>query len=113
MEDIHDLTGAITVLLVDADGGLVAVSGDENDVPTPVRAVLGGKRLAAAGSVVALLSSAGEIDAPVNVSAFDVDGSHVLAIVFDGGADLMTVQQVGKEARELLAEILAASRLPS
>lgn len=119
LEDIHDLTNAITVLLVDAEGASVAVSGDEDDVPGPIRAALSGKRLAAAGSVVALLSSVGEIDgsrarglrerdAALNVSAFDVDGSHVLAIVFDAEADLMTVQEVGRDARVMLANILAA-----
>jgi hypothetical protein len=109
MEDIHELTNAITILLVDEYGTAIAVSGDENDIPPPIRAVVGGKRLAEAGSVRALLSSVGELDknAP-NVTLFDVDGKHVLAIIFDAECDLMTVQQVGKEASLLLAEILAA-----
>ena len=42
VEDIHDLTQAITVLLVDADGGAVAVSGDEDDIPVALRSVLSG-----------------------------------------------------------------------
>jgi hypothetical protein len=121
VEDIHDLTNAVTVLLVDDYGASVAVSGDEEDVPRPIRAVLGGKRLREAGSVVALLSSVGELDASppkrligtrqradLNVSAFDVDGAHVLAIVFDANADVMTVQDVGKDACGMLAQILAA-----
>jgi hypothetical protein len=108
MEDIHDLTSAITVLLVDAEGTLIAVSGDENDVPPPLRAALSGKRLAEAGSVRELLSSIGELGSPVNVTIYDVDGAHVLAIIFDSDADLSTVQTVGREGREMLVEILAA-----
>src|SRR5262245_40813310 len=108
VEDIHDLTQAITVLLVDGDGNLVAVSGDEDDVPVKLRAVLSGKQLAEAGSVRVLLEDVDLAGALVNVTAYDVDGTHVLAILFDAEADLATVQQVGKEAREMLAEILAA-----
>ncbi|MBX3259948.1 MAG: hypothetical protein KIS78_07795 [Labilithrix sp.] len=108
LEDIHDLTQAITVLLVDGDGALVAVSGDEDDVPATLRAVLGGKQLAEAGSVRGLLEDVDLAGAPVNVTVYDVDGTHVLAILFDAQADLVTVQQVGKEGREMLAEILAA-----
>jgi hypothetical protein len=108
MEDIHDLTSAITVLLVDEHGTLVAVSGDENDVPPVLRKALSGKRLAAAGSVVELLSSIGDLGSTLNVSIYDVDCQHVLAIVFDADADLSTVQTVGREARDMLAEILKA-----
>ncbi|MBX3210102.1 MAG: hypothetical protein KF764_34040 [Labilithrix sp.] len=108
VEDIHDLTQAITVLLVDENGELVAVSGDENDVPATLRAVLSGKQLAEAGSVRVLLEDVDLAGAPVNVTVYDVDGTHVLAIFFDAEADLVTVQQVGKEAREMLAEILSA-----
>jgi hypothetical protein len=108
MEDIHDLTSAITVLLVDADGTSIAVSGDEDDVPPPLRAALSGKRLAEAGSVRELLSSIGELGSPVNVTIYDVDPAHVLAIIFDSDADLSTVQTVGRSGREMLVEILAA-----
>jgi predicted regulator of Ras-like GTPase activity (Roadblock/LC7/MglB family) len=108
VEDIHDLTQAITVLLVDGDGTLIAASGDENDVPSRLRAVLSGKQLAEAGSVRVLLEDVDLAGSLVNVTVYDVDGTHVLAILFDAEADLATVQQVGKEAREMLAEILAA-----
>jgi hypothetical protein len=109
MEDIHDMTSAITVLLVDAYGSLIAVSGDENDVPPALRAVLSGNRLKAAGSVRELLSSVDIGESSMNVTLFDVDGgAHVLAILFDADADLGTVQTVGSEARDMLAEILAA-----
>lgn len=108
VEDIHDLTRAITVLLVDENGALVAVSGDENDVPPTLRAVLGGKQLAEAGSVRVLLEGVDLAGALVNVTIYDVDGTHVLAILFDADADLGTVQEVGSEGRTMLAEILAA-----
>ncbi|MBX3218569.1 MAG: hypothetical protein KF850_41570 [Labilithrix sp.] len=108
VEDIHDLTQAITVLLVDGSGDLVAASGDEDDVPATLRAVLGGKQLAEAGSVRVLLEDVDLAGAPVNVTVYDVDGTHVLAILFDAEADLATVQQVGAEAKVMLAEILAA-----
>jgi hypothetical protein len=109
MEDIHDMTGAIVVLLVDADGVAVAVSGDEDDVPAPLRAALSGKRLAEAGGVVALLEPiAGELGG-LNVSVYAVDRGHVLAILFDVEADLGTVQQVGREAQAMLSEIIGAS----
>ncbi|MBX3216122.1 MAG: hypothetical protein KF850_29045 [Labilithrix sp.] len=108
VEDIHDLTQAITVLLVDGSGDLVAASGDEDDVPATLRAVLGGRQLAEAGSVRVLLEDVDLAGAPVNVTVYDVDGTHVLAILFDAEADLATVQQVGAEAKVMLAEILAA-----
>ena len=107
MEDIHDLTQAITVLLVDGDGTSVAVSGDEDDVPAPLRAVLSGKQLTEAGSVRVLLEDVDLAGSLMNVTIYAVDGVHVLAILFDAEADLATVQQVGQEAREMLAEILA------
>lgn len=107
VEDIHDLTQAITVLLVDADGRSVAVSGDEDDIPVALRAVLGGKQLAEAGSVRVLLEDVDLAGSLVNVTVYDVDGTHVLAIVFDAEADLMTVQEVGQEGRTMLAEILS------
>jgi hypothetical protein len=110
LEDVHDATDALVVLLVDADGASVAVSGDEAHLPAPLRAALGGKRLAEAGSVVALLQSvaADLADSPLNVSLYDVDGAHVLAIAFDAEADLVTVQTVGRQASAVIAELLAA-----
>ncbi|HVH41781.1 MAG TPA: hypothetical protein VM925_05540 [Labilithrix sp.] len=108
VEDIHDSTGAMTILLVDGDGAAVAVSGDEDDVPAALRAVLSGKRLVEAGSVRALLEDVDLTGSLLNVTVFDVDGTHVLAILFDAEADLATVQRVGKAGRQLLAEILAA-----
>src|SRR6187402_160262 len=81
MEDIHDLTQAITAILVDADGVLLAVSGDENDVPPALRAVLSGKKLAEAGSVRALLEPVENLGT-MNVTILDIDGKHVLAILF-------------------------------
>jgi hypothetical protein len=107
MEDIHDLTMAITVLLVDEHGSSVAVSGDEDEIPPVLRKALSGRRLREAGSVVELLSSIGELGSTLNVSIFDAGAGHVLAIVFDADADLMTVQSVGKEASEMVGEILA------
>ena len=107
VEDIHDLTQAITVLLVDADGSSVAVSGDENDIPTALRTVLSGKQLAEAGSVRVLLEDLDLAGATVNVTVYDVAGTHVLAILFDADADLATVQEVGQEGRVMLAEILS------
>ncbi len=109
VEDIHDLTQAITVLLVDADGGAVAVSGDEDDIPVALRTVLSGKQLAEAGSVRVLLEDVDLAGALVNITVYDVAGTHVLAILFDAEADLMTVQEVGQEARAMLAEILSGS----
>jgi hypothetical protein len=108
VEDVHDLTQAITVLLVDGDGTLVAASGDEADVPTKLRAALSGKQLAEAGSVRVLLEDVDLSGSLVNVTVYDVDGTHVLAILFDAEADLAVVQEVGSEARAMLAEILGA-----
>lgn len=109
VEDVHDLTAAITVLLVDLDGDAVAASGDENDIPAAMRAVLSGKQLARAGSVSALLSDVGAVPGPpVNLSVFDVGRGHVLAILFDADADFVTVQTVGKEAGAMIGEILSA-----
>jgi hypothetical protein len=109
MEDIHEMTDAIVVLLVDADGAAVAVSGDEDALPPPLRAVLSGKRLAEAGTVVALLEPiAGELEG-LNVSVYAVEHRHVLAIAFDAEADFATVQQVGREASLMLSEILSAA----
>lgn len=107
LEDVHDLTSAVVVLLVDREGVAVAVSGDENDVPAPVRSVLSGEGLAKAGSIRELLVSAGEFETHLNVTAFDAGSGHVLAIVFDAEADIATVSAVGGEARVLVAEILA------
>ena len=107
LEDLHDLTKAITILLVDEDGALLAASGDENDVPPALRAVLSGKQLAAAGGVRALLEPVENLGS-TNVTILDVDGKHVLAILFDAEADVMTVQTVGREASALLREILAS-----
>lgn len=107
LEDLHDLTKAITILLVDEDGALLAASGDENDVPPALRTVLSGKQLAAAGGVRALLEPVENLGT-TNVTILDVDGKHVLAILFDAEADVMTVQTVGREASALLREILAA-----
>lgn len=107
VEDIHDLTQAIAVLLVDGDGSSVAVSGDEDDIPVALRAVLSGKQLAEAGSVRVLLEDLDLAGSLVNVTVYDVDGTHVLAILFDAEADLMTVQEVGREGRTMLAEILS------
>ena len=109
MEDIHEMTNAHVVLLVDADGVAVAVSGDEDELPRPLRDALSGKRLAEAGSVVALLTPiAGDLGG-LNVSIYAVDPAHVLAILFDAEADLATVQQVGREAQAMLSEILTSA----
>jgi hypothetical protein len=109
MEDIHEMTDAHVVLLVDADGVAVAVSGDEDEIPKPLREALSGKRLAAAGTVVELLTPiAGELGG-MNVSIYAVARAHVLAILFDAESDLGTVQQVGREAQAMLSEILTAS----
>jgi hypothetical protein len=113
MEDIHDLTNAIVVLLVDAYGTLIAISGDENEIPVPIRKALSGKKLAAAGSARELLSRIefddGKWPTNVNVSIFDVLGTeHVLGILFDANVDVMTVQEVGKEASDMVEQILKA-----
>jgi hypothetical protein len=113
LEDIHDMTEAVVVLLVDAEGTSIAVSGDEHEIPAPLRAVLSGTRLAAAGSVVALVSPiARELaDSRVNIKVSAVGGGYVLAIAFDTNADLATVDSVAKEATGTLFEILHAKNL--
>jgi hypothetical protein len=111
MEDIHEMTFAVVVLLVDRDGASVAVSGDEDDVPAPLRAALSGQRLAEAGSVIALMEPiAGELGG-LNVSVYAVAPAHVLAILFDVEADFATVQQVGQEAQAMLSEILSTTSI--
>lgn len=109
LEDVHELSEARVVLLVDEDGRSIAVSGDEAEVPEPLRAALSGRSLAAAGSVVALLGSVDGDFAGLNVTVYDVDGEHVLAIVFDAEADLETVQSIGSAARASLADLLRSA----
>jgi hypothetical protein len=111
VEDIHELTGAIVVLLTDADGAAVAAAGDEDEIPPALRAVLGGKKLAEAGRVVALLEPiAGDLaHCPLNFSIVPVGEAHVLAIAFDAEASLETVQVVGREGAQMIAEILRAT----
>lgn len=111
VEDVHEMTRAIVVLLVNEEGASVAVSGDEDDLPPSLRAVLSGRRLSAAGSVRELLSPiAGElVDSRLNVTILEVAGGFVLAIAFGADADLDTVQAVGAEARTMIGELLAAS----
>jgi hypothetical protein len=110
VEDIHDLTNAIVVLLVDADGKSIAVSGDEDEIPGPVRAVLGRRALAAAGSVRELLTPvAGDLGSSLNLTIFEVGSGHLLAIAFDVNADLGTVEVVGREARDAIASLLSTS----
>jgi hypothetical protein len=111
VEDIHELTGAIVVLLTDADGVAVAVAGDEDEIPAPLRAVLGGRKLAQAGSVVALLEPiAGDLGhCPLNFSIIAVADAHVLVIAFDTEATLDTVQNVGREGAQMIAELLRPS----
>ena len=107
VEDIHELTSAIVVLLTDGDGVALAAAGDEDDIPAPLRAVLGGKNLAHAGGVAALLEPiAGELaHCPLNFSIIAAGAAHVLTIAFDVEADLDTVQVVGREGAQLIAEI--------
>ncbi|MBX3188634.1 MAG: hypothetical protein KF819_16575 [Labilithrix sp.] len=111
VEDIHELAQAIVVLLTDREGVSIAVSGDEDDIPPPLRAVLSGKGLAAAGSVRALLEPIGEDLAswPINFSILPVGDAHVLAIAFDAEADLDVVQRVAREGAQMIAEILSAA----
>jgi hypothetical protein len=111
VEDVHELTGALVVLLTDADGIALAIAGDEDDIPPPLRAVLGGKQLAAAGSVVALLEPivAELAESRLNVTVLAVDAAHVLAIAFDSDADFDVVQRVGREAQEMLRELLGST----
>ena len=111
VEDIHDLTSAIVVIVVDAHGTALAISGDENDIPEALRLVISGERLAAAGSVRELLFDIviGTPTHPLNVSIYDVGGRNVLVILFDAEADLSTVQTVGAEAKAMLTELLTSS----
>jgi hypothetical protein len=108
VEDVHELTSAHVVLLTDADGTTQAVAGDEDELPRPLRAALAGRRLEAAGSVVALLEPVVAEVGPslLNVSVLAVAGGHVLAIVFDAESDLEVVEAVGREAQGLLDELL-------
>ena len=108
VEDVHELTSAIVVLLTDPDGVAVAAAGDEDDIPPPLRAVLGGDDLARAGGVVALLEPiAGELaECPLNFSILAAGAGHVLTIAFDAEANLETVQVVGREGAAMIAEIL-------
>jgi hypothetical protein len=108
VEDVHELTTAIVVLLTDRDGVAIAAAGDEDDIPAPLRAVLGGHQLAKAGSVAALLEPiAGDLShCPLNFSILAVGDAHVLTIAFDAEANLETVQVVGREAAQMIAEIL-------
>lgn len=107
VEDVHELTGAIVVLLTDADGVAIAVAGDEDDLPPSLRAVLGAKQLAAAGSVRALLEPISDdlADTHVNYSILAVGSAHVLTIAFDAEANFEVVQTVGREASQMIAEI--------
>ncbi len=109
VEDIQELTSAITVLLTDADGAAVAVAGDENDFPPAMRAVLSGKMLAEAGSVRELLSRVDLAPSRLNVTVHAIGSTHVLSILFDAEADFSTVETVGREAREMLTEILSSN----
>ena len=109
VEDVQDVTGARVVLVTDDEGRAVAISGDEDDVPAPLRAVLGGRALAQAGSAIALLSSVDLSSSRLNVVVHDVGHGHVLAIVFDAEADFVTVQTVGREAKKMIGETLGAS----
>ena len=108
VEDIHELTGATVVLLTDADGVAVAAAGDEDDLPPSLRAVLGGKQLAAAGSVRALLEPiSGDLaDTPINYSILAVANGHVLTIAFDAEANFDVVQTVGREGSQMISELL-------
>jgi hypothetical protein len=108
VEDVHEMTGAIVVLLTDADGVSIAVAGDEDELPAPLRAVLSGKQLAAAGGVMQLLEPLGAelAGSHLNFSVLAVDAGHVLAIAFDAEADFEVVQTVGREARQMISEIL-------
>jgi len=108
LEDTHDLTAAIVVLLVDEGGTTIAVSGDEDVIPADLRAVLSPKTLAEAGSVRAMLEPVDFTGMPLNVSIFSA-GTMLLAILFNADSDLSTVQSVGKQAAGMIAEILTAT----
>lgn len=107
VEDVHELTGAIVVLLTDGAGTAVAVAGDEADVPAPLRAVLGGAALAQAGTVRALLEPVDLGGCPLNFAVRAVAPDHVLTIAFDAEADFGTIEAVAGEAVALIAEILS------
>ena len=111
VEDVHEMTGAIVVLLTDGDGVAIAIAGDEDELPPPLRAVLGGKQLAAAGGVRALLEPISDElgNTPVNYSILAVGSAHVLTIAFDAEADFDVVQTVGREASQMIAEILGSA----
>jgi hypothetical protein len=108
LEDVHELTQSLVVILVDEGGTTIAVSGDEDEIPSDLRAVLGGKKLAEAGSVRALLEPVDFSTLRLNVSLF-ATGPMLLAVLFDAESDLGTVQTVGKQAAEMIAEILTAT----
>lgn len=111
VEDIHELSGAQVVMLTDREGIALAIAGDENDFPAPLRAVLGRKHLLQAGSVVALLEPLGDdlAHCPLNFTVIAVGEAHLLSIAFDAEAELETVQVVGREGAHLIAEILSAN----
>lgn len=111
VEDIHELTGATVVLLTDREGVALAASGDEADLPAPLRAALSGRKLATAGSVSALLEPIGDelVSWSLNVSVVPVGDAHVLAIAFDAEADFETVQTVGREGARMLGDILSTA----
>ena len=111
VEDVHELTGAIVVLLTDAESVSIAVAGDEDELPPPLRALLGGKQLAAAGSVRALLEPISEElgDTHVNYSILALEKGHVLTIAFDAEANFDVVQTVGREASQMISEILTSA----
>ncbi len=113
VEDIHELTAAIVILLTDRDGVAIAIAGDEDDIPPSLRAVLRGESLARAGSVRALLEPIGEDLSlcPLNFSILPVADSHLLTIAFDVEASFDTVQTVGREGAAMLTEILRTSFL--
>jgi hypothetical protein len=108
VEDVHELTMALVVLLTDREGVAVAVAGDEDEIPAPLRAVLTGNGLSSAGSVAALLEPvAGDlVHCPLNFSIIAVGTTHVLTIAFDAEANLETIQVIGREAASMIAEIL-------
>lgn len=108
LEDVHELTQAVVAILVDESGTTIAVAGDEDVIATDLRAVLSGSKLAEAGSVRALLEPVDFSANPLNVSIFAA-GPMLLAILFDAESDLGTVQAVGKQAAEMIAEILTAT----
>lgn len=110
VEDVHELTSAIVVLLTDADGVAIAAAGDEDDIPAPLRRVLGGKKLASAGGVAALLEPivSDLSSCPLNFTILAVGDDHVLTIAFDAEASLEATQVIGREAAQMIAEILRA-----